>query len=228
MVPGRLGARNDIVRAVFLVGGNEVGVVNARKRLQLRHLLADLVLERRLQDAGAVHGLGEVQAADIPTADDQVIGVQHRQHVVEGDVDFLSVLVGAQLDSGAHNDGAIVVGRLLALTAVPGEATAVGNDTSGHGAAVVAAPADKHDTNLGNLAVDLEVVGFDLGRGDILAVRSAGDLSGVVGVLGLDGVVSVDDVGRVHSEQRSISAGRPPVHRAGDSNSLGRVRSHCG
>ena len=197
-----LAARNHVVGTVTLVGGNEVRVVDAGQGRQSGHLLPNLVLQRGLEDLGTVHGIGHVHRANVPAADDEVIGVNHGEDLVEGDVDiFLGVSVGAQLHCGAHEDGAIVVGLLSPLTGLPGEAAAVGDDGGGDGGAVVATPADKHDTELGDLAVDLEVVNGVLGRGHELAIGTLPHIGGVIGVAGLDLGVGVSDVGRVDGEQ---------------------------
>jgi hypothetical protein len=95
-----LGSGKDVVGTVLLVGSNEIGVVDAGQGNHLGHLLADEGLEGRLEDLGAVHGSSEVQAADVPTANDQVIGVDHGKDLVEGNVNVLMGLgISAQLDS---------------------------------------------------------------------------------------------------------------------------------
>lgn len=219
--PGRLGAVDDIVGTVLLVGGDEVGVVDAGQRLHLGHLLAYHLLERRLQNLSTVHGLGHVHAADIPTTHNEIIGMDHGEQVMEGHVDLVAGLgVGAQLDGGAHDDGAVVVRSLGTLASLPGQTPTVGNETGGDGGTVVTTPSDKHDPDLAHLAVDLEVVGGGLGSGSELAIGATGNIGGMVGILGLDIVVGVDDVGGVDSEE----GGGRPVHGA-----VGhiRMRSHC-
>jgi len=201
VLPAGLVAREDVVGTVFLVGSNEVRVVDARQGLHGGHLLADKGLQGRLQDLGAIHGISQVQAGDIPTANDDIVGVDHGQDAVEGDVDVLVGLgVGAKLDRRAHDDGAVVVGLLLAVAGLPDEAAAVGNDTGRDGRAVVAAPTDEHDTELGQLAVDLEVIDRLARSGNQRAVLGGGDLSGAVDVLGANFVIRVHDIRRVHLE----------------------------
>jgi hypothetical protein len=95
-----LGSGKDVVGTVLLVGSNEIGVVDAGQGNHLGHLLADEGLEGRLEDLGAVHGSSEVQAADVPTANDQVIGVDHGKDLVEGNVNVhMGLGISAQLDS---------------------------------------------------------------------------------------------------------------------------------
>ena len=226
VLPASLVTLDDVIGTIFLVGSDEVGVVDTRQRLHLGHLLADLALESGLQNLGTVHRLGQVQAADIPTANSQIVGVDHGEQVMEGDVDLLASLsVSAQLDSRAHDDGTVVVGGLLTIASLPRELATVGQDTGGHGGTVVSTPADQHHTDLANLAVDLEVVVGSLGGGYQLVVRGAGNLSSLIGVLRLDFVISVDDIGRLDSKQRGFVANRP-VQGAIDSIRAS-VRSHC-
>lgn len=224
--PASLVALDDIVGTVFLVGSDKVGVVDTRQRLHLGHLLADLVLEGGLQHLSTVHGLGEIEAADIPTANGQVVRVDHGEQVVEGDVDLLAGLsIRAQLDSGAHDDRTVVVGGLLAIAGLPGDITTVGQDTSSYGGTVVSTPTDQHHTHLANLAVDLEVVVGGLGSGNQLVVRGAGDLSSLIGVLRLDLVFGIDDIGGLDSKEGRFLANRPVQRAIGSIRAS--VRGHC-
>ena len=222
-----LGAGENVVGTVLLVGGNEVGVVDGGEGNHLGHLLADELLHGGLKDLGAVHGLIEGHAGDIPAADDEVVGVDHGKDVVEGNVNVLALGVDAELDGGTHDDGAIVVGLLGALLGGPAVLVLVGEDAGGNGGTVVAAPADQHHTGLGDLAVDLEVVEGLLGDGNIV-VALEGALGGAVGVLGADLLVGVDNVGRVDNESLgggvdvSITVGMSAV------GAVGLRRHFCG
>lgn len=228
-----LGALENVVGTVLLVGGDEVRVVDRGEGDHVGHLLLDLRLEGRLEDLGAVHGLGQVHLANVPAANDDVVGVDHGQDVVEGDVDVLVGLgVGAELEGGGHDDGAVVVGLAGALLGLPAEVAAVGKDTGGDGGAVVAAPADQHHADLGDLAVRLELVRGLLGRRDKVAIGISLYAGGAVGVVGLDVGVSVGDVGRVDgkggcgSGTSSVSVGASrPVRGTVGSFSVG---SHLG
>ncbi|KAL1851403.1 hypothetical protein VTK73DRAFT_9423 [Phialemonium thermophilum] len=209
MLHRSLGPRDHVVGPVLLVGGDEVRVVDAGQRHQGGHLLADLGLEGGLQHGGAVHGVGQVQPADVPAANDEVVGMHHGQHVVEGDVDVLVGRgVGAQLHGGPHDHGAVVVGGPRALARLPGEPAAVGQDARRDGGAVVAAPAHEHDAELGDLAVHLEVVHGLIGRGHVLTVGAPGHLGGAVGVPGADLRVRVHHVGRADREEVLGRGGR--------------------
>ena len=198
---GSLRAFDDVVGTILLVGSNEVRVVDGRQRNHLSHLLLDLGLESRLKNLSAVHGLCKVQLADIPTANDKVIRVDHGEDIMEGNVDvFVGLGISTKLEGRAHNERAIVVGLARTFLGFPANVATVGNDTSGDSGTVVAAPSDQHHADLGDLAFDLELIGSLPGSGDEVAVGIGFDASGAVSVLGLDLIVSVGDVGRVDSK----------------------------
>ncbi|KAI6768308.1 hypothetical protein HG530_006317 [Fusarium avenaceum] len=187
MSPASLATLENVVGTILLVGSNEVRVVDGGKGDHLSHLLLDLGLEGGFKDLSAVHGLGQVQLADIPASDDQVIGVDHGEDVVEGDVDLL-VSLGI-------------------MTELEGELAAVGEDTSGDGSSVVASETDQHHADLGDLAVDLEVVEGLIRSSNILAVGINFNLGGAVGVSRANLRISVSNVGGVDGEEVLSSRG---------------------
>src|SRR6266536_4727535 len=136
-----------VVGAVFLVGSNEVWVVDAGKRNHLGHLLLDLSLESWLEDGGSVHGLGQVHAADVPAANDKVIWMDHGHDIMEGNVDILgSLCIGAELHGRTHDDRAIVISSTRTFAGVPDKSTSIGNDTGSNSRTIVAAPSNQHHT----------------------------------------------------------------------------------
>lgn len=139
-------AGDDVVGAVRLVGGDKVGVVDGGEGLEGLHLGLDLALEVVIEDLGAGHGVSEVQARDIPTAEDEVVGVNHGEDVVEGNVDVVALDIDSELQGRSLDDGAKVVGFLDTLLGVPGQLAAVGDDGGGQGRSVVSTPADHHET----------------------------------------------------------------------------------
>jgi hypothetical protein len=199
---GRFGTWEDVVGTLLLVGSNEVRVVDAGKRLHVGQFLADKRFKSRLEDTSTIHGLSQVHAADVPSANHKVVGVHHGEKVMEGDVDIIAArAVGAELGGGPHDDRAIVVSRLGTRLSVPGEATLVGNDTGSNSSSVVTAPSDQHDADLGNLTVDLEVIEGFLWSRHILTFGVLGDGRRAVRVLGVNEVVRVLDVGGVDNEE---------------------------
>lgn len=198
-----------IIRAVLLVRGDKVRIVDTRQGHDGRHLLPHHGLERRLKHGRAVHGVGEVHPADVPAAHDQVVWVDHGQDVAERDVDVAArERVGAELHRRPHDDGAVVVGRPLALARLPGQPAPVGDDARRHRGAVVAAQPDEHHPDPRHPAVHLEVV-ERLARGGRVPARDGvlGHARGPVRVARQDLGVGVPDVGRVHREQLVSAAG---------------------
>jgi hypothetical protein len=219
------GAGDDVVGAVFLVGSDEVGVVDAGQRLDGSHLLLDEGLQCRLEDLGTVHGCGKVHATDVPATDGKVVGVNHGDHVVQRNVDLAaSLCLRAQLDSGRHDNGAIVVCGTGTLTRVPLQTLTVGEDAGGDGRTVVATESDKHQADLADIAFGLEVVELLLGRGDVLAIGEV-DFGGAVSVLAGDVRVGVLDVGRLDCEEFGL--GRGSAVSGGTDTAVGGVGAFC-
>jgi len=190
------GAGDQIVGAIFLVGRDEVGIVDRRERVHLSHLLADKLLDPRLENLGAVHGGSDIHLANVPSTNDEVVGVDHGEELVEWDVNFIAIgAVVAELDGRAHDYRSVVVGLLLALLGVPHELAAVGQNTCGDGGTIVTSPSNKHHTDFANLTVDLEVVSSLLWCSSELSIGTPGDCSAAVGVLAADLVVGVADIG---------------------------------
>lgn len=149
-------------------GNAQVRVVDARERNDLAHVGDELALEVPFEDLGAAHGLVERHAADVPAADDEVVGVDHREHVADGDVHVLARLgVKAEAHCGSNSttaqrdlrltvwtsptgssadERADVVWRLDTVARVPADVVAVREHGAGEGRAVVAAEADEHQT----------------------------------------------------------------------------------
>jgi len=190
---------NQVVSASLLVGSDEVGVVDGRKRLsKLGHVRGDLALKIVVQNLGTLHGLVHREARDIPSTEDEVVGVDHRKDVGNRDVDILaSGRLSSDADSGSAENGTNVVGLLDALLGVPDDVVTVGKDGSTESGTVVASNTDHEQASLGDSTLGLELVflggGFnvevaigdsDLGtaidelRGDVLV--------GVLSVLGLN------------------------------------------
>ena len=141
--------------------------------------------------------LRQIHRADIPAPDDEIVRVDHGQEAMEGHIHVRARLgVGAEPEGGAHDERAVVVGRLRALARRPAEAAAVGEDPGRDRGAVVAAPADQHYAHAAGAAADPEVVDGLLGRG-YEPVREAPDRRGVVRVPAVDGVRRVVHVRRV-------------------------------
>ena len=140
-------AWDDVVRARLLVGGDVVGVVDGGERLaELGHVRLDLALEVVVEHLGALHGLVEGQAGDVPTAKDKVVGMDHGEDVRDGDVNVAARgRVNADGDGGGAEHGADVVGLLHAALGAPGDVVAVGEHGGAKRRTVVASHADHHE-----------------------------------------------------------------------------------
>ena len=152
--------------------------------------------------------------------------MHHRQKVMKWDMDlFPSLAINTELGSGAHDHGAIVIGATLALFRLPDKVALVSNEASGDSGTVVATPAHEHHADFRNLTVDLKVIKSLLGNSYVIAVGILGNVCSTVGVLGLDGVLSVLNIGGVDNEEmlRSGIIHIKPVRLA---DAVFRVRSH--
>ena len=166
MFPAGLGAGQDIVRTLFLICCDEVGVVDALHWLDGTHLLANEVLQTRLEYACAVHSICKIEARDVPSANDEIIGVCHGQKVVEWNVDFIpSRGIDTELDRGAHDDRAVIIGLAGTFTSGPCKVLAVGKDAGSDGGAIVAAQTDHEKTGLGYITSSAEGVASLFGGG---------------------------------------------------------------
>lgn len=230
MVPGRIGTGDEIVGTIALVGSDKARVVDARKGFHASHLLPDLSLKGWLEHASAIHGFGQIEAADVPSTDHEVVGMNHGQEFMERNIDILaSFSIITQLDGRRHDQGAIVVGLLDAFLGLPLETAAIGNDSCSDRGAIVTTPSDKHNAHLSNFTVNLEVIHGLLGRSNELAILTFGDGGGTIGVLAPDLVIGVDHIGRVDREKiLTCREGKGSMAVPnGKSLRVVRVGSHC-
>lgn len=117
-----VGGGDQVVGTVGLVGGNKVSRVDRGQGDDGLHVGDELTLQIPLQDLGAGHGVGEVHARDIPSSEDNIVGVDHGDQSAEGNKDLLTVLVLTNTDGGGLSQGAEVVGDLDAFLSLPGDA----------------------------------------------------------------------------------------------------------
>lgn len=191
---------DHVVRAVALVGGNVVGVVDGGQRVEVLHVRVHHLLEVVVVDGGALHRVTQVHRADIPAANHQIDGVHQRKQILEGHVEVASGH-RSHLHRGALGDGAVEVGVHLALLRVPGDLVLVGKNTGSDGRSVVATPANQHHTHLGDTSVGLEGVLLVLRSDNHLAVLDL-RTARVVDVVRGNGVVRVGDVGSINNNRR--------------------------
>lgn len=89
MIPACFATRDDIISSIFLVGGDEIGIVDTREWFHESHFLVDHSFQSGFEDLSTIHGSSNVQAADIPTTNDQIVRMNHGQDIVKGDVDLV-------------------------------------------------------------------------------------------------------------------------------------------
>lgn len=70
-----VGSGDDVIGSILLVGSDEVGVVDRRERNEVLHQGSDLSLKIELEDLGSSHSLIERQGGDIPSSENEVVGV---------------------------------------------------------------------------------------------------------------------------------------------------------
>jgi len=166
-----LGSGNQVVSTVGLVGSDEVRVVDRGKGLDVLHVGNQLALEIVVQNLSTFHGISKVEAGDIPTTDNEVIGFNHGEQALERSIDAFS-----KADSGGLSDRSEVVGLLDASLGSPANSFSVGNDTSSQGGTIVTTKTDDHNTGFGNLALNVElellVYGSD-NHGSVLFVSNS-------------------------------------------------------
>lgn len=177
----------DVVSSVSLVVSNEVGVVDSGEGDHILHVFTDLLLEIVFEDFSSSHGILHVGFGDIPTANNDFVGVDDGEELVQGDKDFL-VLALADLGTRALGDGSKEVGLVSTGLGVPGDVVLVGKETSGEGGTVVTTETDEHDTELRGSKISLEAVSVLL-QGAGVDTIAFFDVVGVV-LIGRDQFVS--------------------------------------
>lgn len=165
-------AMNKVVCSITLIGGNEVGIIDAGKWDHRGHFFLDLHFQRRFKHSCPVHGFRKIQATDVPSTNNKVVWMYHWQNIVERNIHVsFGLRIGTELHGGAHNDGSIVIGIPWALACVPYESTTVSDDSSSYSRAVIAAPANEHNTDLWYSTIEFEVIlGFPRRNGVVSGI----------------------------------------------------------
>jgi len=137
---------DDVVRTVFLIGGDKVGVVDRRQgRAHLLHERSDLTLEIVIEHLSSRHGLIHGHARDVPTTETKIVGVDHGKHVIDGDIDILASLgVRTDPDRRSSDERSDIVGLDRAELGRPGDVVLVGEDSGRNSGSVVTTDSDQH------------------------------------------------------------------------------------
>jgi len=172
-----VGTVENIVGSLTLIGGNEIGVEGSGQRLDGFKVVLELLDESRLENVRSLCCLVEVSTVDIPTGDLKVNRIDHREQVLHGLVNIrestiLLAVFETNVAGGGLSEGTVHVGLDLTVAAVPSDLLLVGDDTSGESGTVVTTKTDKHDTELGNVFVglDLLLLGNSLEIGLVLSI----------------------------------------------------------
>lgn len=121
-----------VICSVFLVGGDEVGVVDSFEGLHFFHVGAELALEVVVDYLGTGHGVCEVEVGDVPAAEYHCLGINHWHDFIQCEKDFFTA-VKSNLRGRCLRDRPIEIWNVLALLGVPGDVVSVGKYSRGHG-----------------------------------------------------------------------------------------------
>lgn len=157
-----VGSWDDIVSSGLLVSSDEIRVVDGWLRDDFLHEWVELLDEVVLKNLSSSHGFRQVELANVPSGDDDIIWVNKGENVVHREVDFFRS-GASNLDCGRLSDRSIVVSGLFSTLGIPSELVLVGQDTTGDSSTIVTTKTDEHDSELGNMGVGLELVFSGLG-----------------------------------------------------------------
>lgn len=124
--------------------GFNVLTVDTWHRGYVLHHGRELPLQVILQNLGSSHGLVHRDTRDVPTANDEIIGVDHRQHLRDRYKDILASLwVGTESEGGGSDERSDIVWLLQAVLGVPRDIVLVGEVGRENGGTVVSSETDK-------------------------------------------------------------------------------------
>jgi len=153
---------NDIVSSGRLVSSDEIRVVDGWFRDDVLHVWVEFFDEVVLKNLSSSHGFRQVEFADVPSGDDDIVWANKGKNAVHGEVDFFRSRA-SNLDCGRLSDRSIVVSGLFSTLGIPSELVLVGQDTTSDSSTIVTTKSDEHDSELGNMSVGLELVFSGLG-----------------------------------------------------------------
>jgi hypothetical protein len=143
-----ISTRDEIVSALLLVSSDKVGVVDGREGLsEESHMRSNLALQVVVEDLSTFHGFVHRNSGDVPATKNEVIGVDHRKDVGDGNMDVLSgggVMTNA--NSGSPEEGSNVVGLLNTSLGVPDDVMTVSENGRTESATVIPTNTDHHQT----------------------------------------------------------------------------------
>lgn len=109
----------------------------------MRHKLP---LQVVLEDLGSLHRLVKWNTGNVPSTDDEIVGVDHWKHLRDRYEDVLAGLwLGSDPHSGGSDKRTDVVWLLKAILGVPGDVVLVGEVSRDHSRTVVTTETDEEE-----------------------------------------------------------------------------------
>lgn len=185
-------ARDQIVSATRLIGGDKRGVVDGGKRLVLTEILGDLTLKIPVEDFGTSHCGSQVKGADIPPTEDKIIGMDHGKKSIDRSINVITMDINTKFHGRRLSDAAVVVGFNESVFVTEADFVTVGCDRGSQSATIVTTPANHHKTRGAKLAKIQDVTGLPDARNNRVGFELILSLCGFddkfAGLLGDDGI----------------------------------------
>jgi len=139
---------DQIIRAVRLIGSNEMRIVNRGQGLVLFEIRRDLALDIPFENLGAFHCSSDIERTDIPSSENEIIGMDHGKDLIQRNIDVISFLIDAEFHGTRLSDAAVIVGLNETVFGVEGNVVLVCGDGSSQGTSIVSTPTNEHKTAL--------------------------------------------------------------------------------
>ena len=149
---------DQIVGTAELIGGNEGRVVDGGKWLILAEMLDDLTLKIPVEDFGTCHSRGQVKGTDIPSTEDEIIGMHHGKDRIDGGVDIIALGINPKFHGRRLSDAPVIIRLNHSIFIAEADIVTVGSDCGSQSTTVVTAPTDHHKT-VRNELVTIHLVG---------------------------------------------------------------------
>jgi hypothetical protein len=200
-------ARDQIVSAIRLIGGDEGGVVDGGKGPVLAEILGDLSLKIPVENLGTSHGGSQVKGTDVPSAENEIVGMDHGEDRVNGRIYVITMSIDPKFHGGRLSDAAVVIRFNQPVFIAKTDFETVGSDRGSQSTAIVTTPTNHHKT-VSELAkiqrtthipdTRNERIGFEFvlslcGRNNKLA-SLLGDNGIFINILGKNVIIMISDV----------------------------------
>jgi hypothetical protein len=165
-------SRDEVISASLLVGGDEIRIVDGWERLpEEGHVRSDLPLQVIVENLSTFHGLVHRDTGNVPTTENEIVGMDHGEDVRDGNVNVLSRgRIVTDTNSRGPENRTNVVGLLDTLLSAPDNVVTVGKDGSTKSGTIIAADTNHHQSGLGWSAFSLKLVRLYSRIDNVLAV----------------------------------------------------------